>query len=502
MERLFLECTVRAALLVGVTAIVLYAMRVKAATAKHSVWAAVVALMLLLPMWVAWGPKASLRVLPPLVQSVADQAKAPLEIFSAGAARSIQVSPGLVILLSAYVLGLSVLLVRLAIGTIRARRLVRDAILRDGVRTSLQCAAPVTVGFFHPAVILPAHWRYWPKAQLDAILTHESEHARCRHPLVQWFAVLNRAIFWFHPAAWWLERHLSALAEEACDNAVLARGYDPRSYSEYLIDVARSVKQSGARLNIAGMAMPGSSLPRRIRQILEGGSVPHISRTRMVCVCLVCAVSGTSIAAGTLDHAQPNSSAEHAMIQSESAPAAHPATKFVLGDLTIKGDVHDRDGVRDRILTAWKSREYDDSKELTDEATGGIRGDFQERGYFQVVVHDASSQPLGLADGRQRILMIAPISEGEQFRLKTITIQGVTPDRAPSISLATLRDQFRLRDADLFNMTEVRAGLERLQRLYISRGYAGVSVQPSTEIDSASHRIGLTLRIAEGPHTP
>lgn len=78
----------------------------------------------------------------------------------------------------------------------------------------------------------------------------------------------------------------------------------------------------------------------------------------------------------------------------------------------------------------------------------------------------------------------------------------MTPDRAPSISLATLRDQFRLRDADLFNMTEVRAGLERLQRLYISRGYAGVSVQPSTEIDSASHRIGLTLRIAEGPHTP
>ena len=43
MERLFLECTVRAALLVGVTAIVLYGMRIKAATARHSVWAGVVA---------------------------------------------------------------------------------------------------------------------------------------------------------------------------------------------------------------------------------------------------------------------------------------------------------------------------------------------------------------------------------------------------------------------------------------------------------------------------
>ena len=69
---------------------------------------------------------------------------------------------------------------------------------------------------------------------------------------------LNRAVFWFHPAAWWLERHLSALAEEACDNVVLARGYNPRDYSEYLIDMARSVMRSGARLNVVGMAMPGS----------------------------------------------------------------------------------------------------------------------------------------------------------------------------------------------------------------------------------------------------
>ena len=502
MERLFLECTVRAALLVGVTAIVLYAMRVKAATARHSVWAGVVALMLLLPIWVAWGPKALLRVLPPLVQSVADQAKAPVEIYSPGVPRSIQVSPGLTILLSAYLLGLYALLFRLAIGTVRARRLVRDAILHDGVRSSSLCAAPVTVGFFHPAVIFPEHWRQWSKTQLDAVLTHESEHARRRHPLVQWLALLNRAIFWFHPAAWWLERHLSALAEEACDNVVLARGYDPGAYSEYLIDMARSVKQSGVRLNVAGMAMPGGSLSRRIRQILEGGSVPHVSRTRIACLCVACALSGTAITAATLDHVQPNSSAEHAVIQSGSGSAAHPAAKFELGDLKIEGDVHDRDGVRDRILKTWKSREYDDSKELTDEATGGIRGDFQERGYFQVVVHDASSQPLRLGDGRQRILIIVPITEGDQFRLKTITIQSVAPDRAPSISLATLRDQFRLRDGDLFNMTEVRAGLERLQRLYISRGYAGVSAQPSTEIDSASHRIGLTLRITEGPHTP
>jgi hypothetical protein len=126
--------------------------------------------------------------------------------------------------------------------------------------------------------------------------------------------------------------------------------------------MARLVKQSGVRLNIAGMAMPGSSLPRRIRQILEGVPLPHISRARMVGVFVACAVSCTAIAAGTLDHAQPNFSAEHTMIQGETASAAHPATKFVLDDLKIEADVHDGDRVRDRVLKALKSREYDNGK--------------------------------------------------------------------------------------------------------------------------------------------
>ena len=500
MERLFLECFVGAALLVGATAIVLYAMRVKAATAKHSVWAGVVALMLFLPIWTAWGPKAPLRVLPPLAQNNVRNSNVLIETFSTDGLRSTAVSPGLVVLLGAYLLGLCLLLFRLAIGTLRARRLVREAILHDGVRSSSLCAAPVTVGFFHPSVIFPQHWQQWPQAQLDAVLTHESEHARRRHPLVQWLALLNRAVFWFHPVAWWLERHLSALAEEACDNVVLARGYDRREYSDYLISMARSVKQSGVRLSSAGIAMAGSSLARRIRQILEGSSVPHISRTRMACACVACAISCTAIAAGTLDRAQANSSADHSTMQSEPASGAHPVTKFIFSDLKIEGDIHDRDGVRNRILKASNGREYDNSRELADEAAVRIRGDFQDRGYFKVVVHDPSSQPLRITDGKQAILIIVSVTEGEQFRLGSITIQSTAPDHALNITAATIRDQFHLRDGDLFNRTEIGAGLERLRQMYVARGYTSFSMEPDTKLDSASHRIELTLRITEGPH--
>jgi beta-lactamase regulating signal transducer with metallopeptidase domain len=280
MESLFFECSVRAALLAAGAALVLYVMRIRVAAAKHCVWAGVVLLMLVLPIWTAWGPKASLRVLPPLAQRTAKEAIAPVGTLSIAFLPSSLDSPLQVVLLGVYLLGLCFLLLRLAVGTVRARRLVRNATLYNGMRISSLCAAPVTVGFLHPTVILPESWCQWPQAQLDAVLTHECEHARRRDPFVQWLALLNRALFWFHPVAWWLERRLSALAEEACDNVVLARGHDPREYSEYLMDMARSVMRSGTRLNIAGMAMPGSMLPQRIRKIIERGPVPYISRTR------------------------------------------------------------------------------------------------------------------------------------------------------------------------------------------------------------------------------
>ncbi len=191
-----------------------------------------------------------------------------------------------------YLLGAGPLLLRLAIGTVCANRL-----------TGASCAAPVTVGLLRPRVILPECWREWPPPQLDAVLIHERAHARRRDPLIQWLALLNRALFWFHPLAWWLERRLIALAEEACDAAVLAQGHSPRDYSEYLLDLARAVQRAGMRVNLPGMSMPGSHLPQRIRRMMAGVSAPRVTPARMACAAIACAVCSATFAAGTLRRA-------------------------------------------------------------------------------------------------------------------------------------------------------------------------------------------------------
>jgi len=304
------------------------------------------------------------------------------------------------------------------------------------------------------------------------------------------------------PLAWWLERHLSTLAEEACDSVVLAQGHDPRAYSEYLIDIGRSVKKSGLRVNIAGLAMPGNSLARRIQRILESESVPRISRLRVALVSLACAISCAAIAASTLDHVRSSSSAKHDPTPQQEDATTRQLTKFKLGDVSIDGDVPDANGVRERVLNALKSQEYENREELTDEVATRMRADFQERGYFLSVTQIRSALPLGLTDGKQSLRVIVSIKPGDQVRLRNISIQSAAPDQTLSIFAETLREQFHLGNGDLFKTTEIGEGLKRVQQLYASRGYASATTIPDTEVDSASHRIDPKLRITEGPHTP
>jgi bla regulator protein blaR1 len=195
---LMTECFVRSTLIaIGVGAL-LFFLRVKDARVRHTVWAAVVVWMLALPLWIAWGPRAAVRLtnaaaVRTLNARVTTQfVSAPTTPEALPAAWTWQSN-----LAAIYLVGLCAFLLRLAIGALRARLLVRRAELREGLWTGDSCTVPVTVGWLRPRVILPSAWRSWSETQLDAVLTHENEHVRRRDPLVQSLALVNRAVFCF-----------------------------------------------------------------------------------------------------------------------------------------------------------------------------------------------------------------------------------------------------------------------------------------------------------------
>jgi beta-lactamase regulating signal transducer with metallopeptidase domain len=325
MLRLSLDFALRALMIAAATAAVLRILNVRTPAARHTAWTGVLAAMLLLPAWTAWGPRIPLPLLPPLNEPTSYAVApsfdpAPLPLASPSHATWNWTSALLVM----YLAGASLFLIRLLAGAIQTRSLIRRAQARDGHLFSASCATPVTLGWLRPVVLLPANAEQWSSAQLDAVLTHERQHARRRDPLVQLLALINRALFWFHPLAWWLERHLAALAEEACDAAVLARGHDPHDYSRFLISLARTLSANGARLRILGTTLPGAGLDRRIACILERAPLPRITRTRLAALAAACLAVSVTLASTTIGRRPSAPTIGLQLAQVPGTPAQEP----------------------------------------------------------------------------------------------------------------------------------------------------------------------------------
>jgi outer membrane protein assembly factor BamA len=180
-------------------------------------------------------------------------------------------------------------------------------------------------------------------------------------------------------------------------------------------------------------------------------------------------------------------------------PAARTSGKFVLGDLKIEGDVRDSDAVRERVLNQFKGREYSDAKALNDTvARAGVMEDLQNRGYFTAAANVVGSQALGIADGKKRMLLIVSVNEGEQYHIASLNVYA----RDPSMTIPpsqVIQDLVHLKRGDLYDVSELRAGLARLKQWYAAHDPAGAKYTDENvefHIDDAHHTIDVAIRVS------
>ncbi len=327
------------------TGLVVSALRIHVSSARHRAWTAAMVGMLLLPVWTKWGPSVGAPVLPLLpelivgVESPRPAAPLPAATWRVQApqpavAPPVPSAPRMPrpdwrqALSALYLAGLAVMLARLVRGAFQVRTLMSGARQTDGFAVSPLCATPVTIGWLRPALLLPESSNTWSAEKLDAVLIHEHEHVRRRDPLVQWLALLNRCIFWFHPLAWWLERKLAALAEESCDAAVLARGLAPLDYAVYLIEMARSVSEAGVRIQWAGAVnFSGGNLSDRIRRIVDEQPVKTMSRRQTAVAASLCLLTISTFLACSPQRpaARSDRPLQHALPRRQNDVALHGA---------------------------------------------------------------------------------------------------------------------------------------------------------------------------------
>jgi beta-lactamase regulating signal transducer with metallopeptidase domain len=302
------------ALVGGLTAIALAALRRSAAYVRYVVSTIGLSLMLTLPSVTAmqlWRSAGPAHVSPP--SEFAATAPAAIIVTPATTGRndarvaesvaspsaipglsSIQVEPWLPMLVLGWLCGVLVLSLRLMSGwlwvqrmkshgatpasggwTHIALRLSRRLHIARRVRLleSTIVDVPTVIGWIKPVILLPASaLSGLTPHQLEAILAHELAHIRRHDYLVNLLQTLVETLLFYHPAVWWLSRRIRAERENCCDDLAVSLCGDPYTYARALADLEEL--RGGTRQLV--MAANGGSLVQRIRRLL--GAPTHAGR--------------------------------------------------------------------------------------------------------------------------------------------------------------------------------------------------------------------------------
>jgi TonB family protein len=299
------DALVRSTVLALVCLLMSFLLRRRTAALRHLLWHGVLLTLLLLPV-------LSL-VLPPLRRPALVVTRTAQEIVAGGANRGAPAgavpafTPGtrfgdsfdssrtamvILVLAGLYLAGVVALLFRLAAGLYRLHRLsarsqgILDADLREQIHSiwladlwsvkprvleSAEVSVPLTLGLSEPVVILPCSWRQWDRVKREAVLIHELAHAGRNDTRTLALASLATCLYWFHPLAWILKRHLALLAEQSCDEQVV-RSLDCERYAGILVDIARDLQHGGRRFLAPAVAAPmvkTSQMKSRLERILS-----------------------------------------------------------------------------------------------------------------------------------------------------------------------------------------------------------------------------------------
>ncbi len=332
-----LDISLRALAAAMAVGLVLRLLRVRAAAVLHSAWSAVLFAMLLMPVLPSIVPalpvpvpasaggllgaasrtepspgvigysKQALNVInavpsPHMGNLVPSADRLPPSVTGARASR-----PWLpLVLFGVYAAGVLLFVARLFYGWYLASAMIRRTRHLGAIRVDVsgqvyqspEVTVPMTVGAIRPVIVLPAAWKTWGSDTLAAIIAHEVAHVRRHDASINFAAHLNRAIFWFHPLAWWLERKLAVTAEHACDEAAARAIASPRRYAEILVEMADVVRRSRGRLAWQAVGVNGAGLlDSRIDRLLRGDAFASASREKKIAAGIGCVLAIVTVIA-------------------------------------------------------------------------------------------------------------------------------------------------------------------------------------------------------------
>lgn len=145
------------------------------------------------------------------------------------------------------------------IGYARPVRLLESALIQ----------VPMTLGYFKPLILLPIGLtNHLSPAEVEAVLAHELAHIARQDWLFNLLQTLIEAVFYFHPAVWWMSATIRAERENCCDDTAVALTGNRLAYAKTLArlqEMARPLPTPTLALGLNG----ATPLLRRRPLLLE-----------------------------------------------------------------------------------------------------------------------------------------------------------------------------------------------------------------------------------------
>jgi outer membrane protein insertion porin family len=149
-----------------------------------------------------------------------------------------------------------------------------------------------------------------------------------------------------------------------------------------------------------------------------------------------------------------------------------------------------------------------DRQKLNEDLEVGVRGLYQDNGYFRVVVKDPILEnvetqgfrmgvPVAGRSHGKAVNITIPIEEGERYRMGTLKIVSADPDKALSLKVDALRSIFPLKEGDILAVDKLRKSLKSYTDAYGQYGFIDFTAEPEFDINDDTKRINLTLKFDE-----
>ncbi|MBU6343279.1 MAG: M56 family metallopeptidase, partial [Bacteroidetes bacterium] len=128
---------------------------------------------------------------------------------------------------------------------------------------------PMTLGHLKPIILLPIGLiNQLSVAEVEAILAHELAHIKRQDWLINLLQAFMEALFYYHPAVWWMSEQIRKEREHCCDDIAIGLTENRLSYAKALVQV-QEMALNGAQPALA-LAIKGKQpLLHRKKPLLD-----------------------------------------------------------------------------------------------------------------------------------------------------------------------------------------------------------------------------------------